>query len=163
MPKKVILCVDDEQIILQSLKAQIKKHFGDRYIYEFAESGDEAWELIEELTKEGIDILLIVSDWLMPNIRGDQFLIKVHQRFPHIVTVMLTGQASEEAIARTNRNQEARTVFLISRSRARARARAGERSIHADWKLITLFCFPLELCPWEPCFSITRPGSVGRL
>ena len=101
MPKKAILCVDDEQIILQSLKAQIKKHFGDRYLYEFAESGDEAWELIEELTDAGIDILLIVSDWLMPNIRGDQFLIDVHQRFPHIVTVMLTGQASKEAIART--------------------------------------------------------------
>jgi len=103
MPKKAILCVDDEQIILQSLKAQIKKHFGDRYIYEFAESGDEAWELIEELSGEGIDILLIVSDWLMPNIRGDQFLIEVHQRFPHIVTVLLTGQASEEAIAHTKK------------------------------------------------------------
>ena len=101
MSKKVILFVDDEKIILQSLKAQIKKHFGTQYVYEFAESGEEAWELIEELNKDGAQILLIVSDWLMPNMRGDELLIQIHQRFPDIVKVMLTGQADETAISRT--------------------------------------------------------------
>lgn len=101
--KKAILCVDDEKIILQSLKAQIKKHFGDRYLYEFAESRDEAWEVIEELHEAGVGILIIVSDWLMPNVRGDEFLIEVHQRFPQIITVMLTGQAHEDAIERTRK------------------------------------------------------------
>ena len=101
MSKKAILCVDDEKIILQSLKAQIKKHFGDRYIYEFAESSDEAWEVIEELYEDGVEILIIVSDWLMPNTKGDEFLIKVHQKFPTIVKVMLTGHATEDAIERT--------------------------------------------------------------
>lgn len=103
MSKKAILCVDDEKIILQSLKAQIKKHFGDRYLYEFAESRDEAWEVIAELDEAGIEILVIVSDWLMPNVRGDDFLIEVHQRFPQIITVMLTGQAHEDAIARAKK------------------------------------------------------------
>jgi CheY-like chemotaxis protein len=101
MTKKAILFVDDEQLILQSLKAQIKKHFGDRYLYEFAESGDEAWEVIEELHEDGRHILMIVSDWLMPNMRGDELLIQVHRKFPNIVNVMLTGQADEAAIART--------------------------------------------------------------
>ena len=62
MSKKTIIFVDDEKIILQSLKAQIKKHFGNQYTYEFAESGEEAWEIIQELHKEGTQILLIVSD-----------------------------------------------------------------------------------------------------
>ena len=101
MGKKAILCVDDEKIILHSLKAQMKKHFGDRFQYEFAQSGDEAWEVIEELHEDGVRILIIVSDWLMPNMKGDDLLIQVHQRYPDIVKVMLTGQADQNAIERT--------------------------------------------------------------
>jgi CheY-like chemotaxis protein len=36
----------------------------------------------------------------MPGIKGDEFLIQVHQRFPSLITVMLTGQADEAAIER---------------------------------------------------------------
>lgn len=101
MSKKAILCVDDEKIVLLSLRDQLNNNFGDRYTYEFAESADEAWEVIEELNEDGVKILVIVSDWLMPNMKGDEFLIKVHQQFPNIVTVLLTGQADETAIERT--------------------------------------------------------------
>ena len=100
MPKHAILFVDDEKMILQSLKTQIKKHFGNRYTYEFAESGNEAWEVIEELHEENVKVLVLVSDWLMPNMKGDELLIQVHQKFPEIVKVMLTGHASEEAVNR---------------------------------------------------------------
>lgn len=100
MSNKVILCVDDEQMVLTSLQHQLQNHFGDRYLYEFAESAAEAWEVIEELDEDGIDVLIIVSDWLMPETRGDEFLIRVHQKFPGIVKVMLTGQADQEAIKR---------------------------------------------------------------
>ena len=103
MPNKAILCVDDERMVLLSLRDQLHRHFGNRYICEFAESGDEALEVIEELNQDGVKILLIVSDWLMPNMKGDEFLIKVHQQFPKILTVLLTGQASEEAIERTQK------------------------------------------------------------
>ncbi len=103
MLKKAILCVDDERIILLSLRDQIKNHFGERYNYEFAESADEALEVIEELHEDGVKILIIVSDWLMPNMKGDEFLIQVHQRFPNIVKVLLTGQADDEAIERTRK------------------------------------------------------------
>ncbi len=98
MLDKAILCVDDEQIVLLSLRDQISKHFGDQYRCEIAESADEAWEIIEELELEKIKILIIVSDWLMPGVRGDDFLIKVHRHFPQIITVMLTGHADKAAI-----------------------------------------------------------------
>lgn len=100
MFKKAILCVDDEIIVLTSLKSQIKKHFGNRYLYEFSESAAEAWEVIEELHDDGIDILVIVSDWLMPKTKGDELLIEIHRKFPDIVTVMLTGHANQQAIDR---------------------------------------------------------------
>ncbi len=96
--KQAILCVDDEQMVLQSLRTQLKNYFNDRFSYEIAENADEAWEVIEDLVSEGVTILLIVSDWLMPGIKGDEFLIAVHRRYPQIVTFMLTGQADEEAI-----------------------------------------------------------------
>lgn len=98
--KATILCVDDEQTVLRSLRGQISQHFGTRYLCEIAESPDEALEIIEELQGDGNPVLTIVSDWLMPHMRGDEFLIQVHQRFPHIITILLTGQANAEAIAR---------------------------------------------------------------
>jgi CheY-like chemotaxis protein len=101
---KAILCVDDERIVLVSLRDQISKHFGDLYQYEVAESADEAWEVIEELCNDDIKVLVIVSDWLMPGMRGDEFLIQVHQRFPSIVTVLLTGHADEAAIERARQH-----------------------------------------------------------
>ncbi|MDJ0572075.1 MAG: response regulator [Pleurocapsa sp. MO_192.B19] len=98
MSELAILCVDDEVVILDSLKEQLKRCFGDQYLYEVAESAEEAWEVIEELQEDEINIIVIVSDWLMPGTKGDEFLIQVHQRFPQLVKVMLTGQANEVAI-----------------------------------------------------------------
>ena len=100
MSNSAILCVDDEAVILDSLKEQLKRQFGDRYIYEVAESAEEAWEVIDELHEDEIEIMVIVSDWLMPGVKGDEFLIRVHQHFPRLITVMLTGQADAEAVAR---------------------------------------------------------------
>ncbi len=100
MPKPVILCVDDEMVILNSLKIQLKKEFGDNYLYEIAENADEAMEIIDEIAEEAGNILVIVSDWLMPGIKGDEFLINVHKKYPKIVKIILTGQADESAIER---------------------------------------------------------------
>lgn len=99
--KPVILCVDDEILVLNSLKIQLKNEFGNAYLYEVAESADEAMEVIEELEATTTPILAIVSDWLMPGIKGDEFLIRVHQRYPHIIKVLLTGQVDDMVIERT--------------------------------------------------------------
>jgi len=96
--KKAIVCVDDESIILESLGEQIKNMFGDEYIYESAENAEEGMEVIKELSEENVEVLVIVSDWLMPGKKGDEFLIDVHNKFPNIVKVLLTGQADEAAI-----------------------------------------------------------------
>ena len=101
MKKPVIICVDDEQTILDSLEIELQKAFNGKYLCEFAESAIEALEIIEELYEAEVKILVIVSDWLMPGMKGDELLIKIHQKYPQIVTVMLTGQADKEAIERT--------------------------------------------------------------
>ncbi len=106
MAKSAILCVDDEEIILDSLREQLEKHFGSNFLYETAENAEEGLEIVEELATEGVKILIIVSDWLMPGIKGDEFLIRVHQKFPSIVKVLLTGQANQEAIRRAENEAE---------------------------------------------------------
>jgi CheY-like chemotaxis protein len=98
-----ILCVDDEAIVLSTLREQLRRNFGDRCLFETAQNVDEAWEVIDELVADGVQILTIVSDWLMPGTRGDEFLIAVHRRFPQVVTVLLTGQADDDAIERARK------------------------------------------------------------
>jgi CheY-like chemotaxis protein len=100
-------------VILMSLREQLNRNFGDRYRYEIAESADEAWEIMEEMYVDGVQILCIVSDWLMPGVRGDEFLIQVHERFPNIVTLMLTGHADEAAIERAR--QQANLYACVSK------------------------------------------------
>lgn len=99
MKKQVILCVDDEKIVLSSLTQELEANFGDKYLYEAAETVIEANELIEEYEKSAeYKVVLVICDWLMPNIKGDEFLIQLYQTHPHIKTIVLTGQANAEAI-----------------------------------------------------------------
>lgn len=100
MGKPTILCVDDEVVILDSLEIQLQNAFKDEYAYEMAESADEALEIIEELEEDESEIIVIVSDWLMPGMKGDEFLIKIHEKFPKVIKILLTGQADEDAIER---------------------------------------------------------------
>ncbi len=100
MPKLSILCVDDEVIILNSLLRQMQAAFGDSYVYETSENAEEALEILEELQAENTDVIVILSDWLMPGMKGDEFLIEVHKKFPNVVKILLTGQADEAAIER---------------------------------------------------------------
>ena len=99
MNKPVILCVDDEPDILNSLKMQLKDEFKNDYFYELAESGDEALDLLKDFQEE-VQVIVVISDWLMPGIKGDELLIKVHQKYPKIIKVMLTGQADAAALQR---------------------------------------------------------------
>jgi len=46
--------------------------------------------------------LIIVSDWLMPGIRGDEF--QSASPLSDIVTVLLTGHADEAAIERARQH-----------------------------------------------------------
>lgn len=109
MSKSAILCVDDEVGVLESLEIELQQAFNGKYLCEFAESA-AALEIIEELCEAEVNILVIVSDWLMPGMKGDE-LLKIHQKYPQIVTVMLTGQADKEAIERT-KNQANLHAFI---------------------------------------------------
>lgn len=99
MSRQVIICVDDERTILRSLKAELQEAVGNDYTIEIAEGGEEALELIEELLEEGDEVILIISDHIMPDMKGDELLKQAHIILPETIKIMLTGQADIGAIA----------------------------------------------------------------
>lgn len=98
MTKQVILCVDDENTVLRSLKAELQEAMGNNYRIEIAQGGEEALELIEELLEDGDEVLVIISDHIMPDMKGDELLRRVHLILPKTIKIMLTGQADIEAV-----------------------------------------------------------------
>jgi CheY-like chemotaxis protein len=96
MKKLAILCVDDERIILDSLRIQIEKNLNNKYIFEYAESAEEAMEVIDDLIQVGIDLLLVISDYQMPGMKGDEFAQTLKTKLPEVNILLLTGQISEE-------------------------------------------------------------------
>ncbi len=94
-----IICVDDEKIVLDSLNSQLTRNLGNSYSYEFAESAEEALEVIDELSSEGGDtIYVVISDWLMPGMKGDELLSKVRSQLANVKTILLTGHADSKVI-----------------------------------------------------------------
>lgn len=96
--KSVILCVDDETIVLKSLVTQLGRIFGEEYIIETAESGEEALEIIEEIQENNETLPLIISDQLMPGMKGNELLKKVHSISANTLKILLTGQADAAAV-----------------------------------------------------------------
>ncbi len=96
--KGVIICVDDELRILQTLGRQLRRNFGKDYKIELANSGAEALSLCAELTAEGLTIPLIISDHHMEKMQGDTLLIELHKLYPKMLKIMLTGQADADSV-----------------------------------------------------------------
>ncbi len=104
MTKPVIICIDDEATVIDSLKIELKKAIGEEFIIETAEGGQDAIELVEELLKEGTEVAVVLSDYIMPDIKGDEVLKRIHFMSPNTLTIMLTGQADLEAIGNAIKN-----------------------------------------------------------
>lgn len=98
--KMAILCVDDEMIILLSLIQELRGAFGDEYVYEKATDAYKAYEIIDDLSLEGIKLILVIADWLMPGIKGDEFLETVKSGHPDVRAIMVTGHADRDVVER---------------------------------------------------------------
>jgi DNA-binding NtrC family response regulator len=87
--KPVIVIVDDEEMVLTSLKSFLALETEYR-VLTFV-SAQEALKYIEDN-----DIDLIISDYLMPEMDGMTFLAKVRTMRPDVPRIILTGYADKE-------------------------------------------------------------------
>jgi len=88
--KHTILCVDDEENILNSLRRLLRK---EGYRLLTALSGAEGLKLLEEN-----DVHLVISDQRMPEISGTEFLARVKDEYPDAIRIVLTGYTEVDSI-----------------------------------------------------------------
>jgi two-component system, probable response regulator PhcQ len=97
-PKKSILIVDDEENVRNALRRALRK---EGYALYFAEGPAVALELLKT---NRVD--LIISDHMMPQMSGIDFLTLVRDRYPDIMRLMITGHADlETAIKAINHGE----------------------------------------------------------
>ena len=98
MIERIVLCVDDEAIILLALQHRLRAALGEGYRCETARSGKDALEYLEGLEASGKELSAVVSDWRMPDMNGDAFLRKVREVRPKARLILLTGYADREQV-----------------------------------------------------------------
>ncbi len=91
--KGIILCVDDEPGVLATLKEQLLADFVSTHEVVTATSGEEALAFVEAARSENEIIELIITDQMMPSMKGDEFLKRVHAILPDTMKILLTGHA----------------------------------------------------------------------
>lgn len=87
--ESVILVVDDDEAVVQSLTALLELETGHRVLSET--SPRRALELVRV---HGVD--LVISDFLMPDLDGIGFLLEVRGLNPESTLILLTGYADKE-------------------------------------------------------------------
>lgn len=90
--KPTVLCVDDEQNVVDSLRLNLRKHFNVLTALSAAEG-------MTVLGKEP-DVAVVVSDMRMPEKDGATFLAEVKNVAPTAVRMLLTGFSDIEAAMR---------------------------------------------------------------
>ena len=89
--RPLILAVDDEQFILNSLQRELKR---EPFEVITAASGPEGLARLEAIEREGQMVSVVVSDYKMPDMDGVEFLEQVKLRWPASQRVLLTAYAS---------------------------------------------------------------------
>lgn len=96
----IILCVDDDSTVLSALRTVMATNFGQNLQVELAESGEEALEIEADLRAQGRELSLVISDFMMPGLRGDELLVRLHERSPNTIKILLTGQSDLSGVKR---------------------------------------------------------------
>lgn len=86
---QTIVIVDDEELVLTSLNSFLSLE--TKYNLKTFTSAKKALEYIK-----GNNVNLVVSDYLMPEMDGISFLIKVRELRPEVPRIILTGYADKE-------------------------------------------------------------------
>jgi two-component system, sensor histidine kinase and response regulator len=98
--KPIVLCIDDDPTVLESLRIELSQVAEGNFFLETAESGVEAIELLDELSQEQRPVAVAIADYIMPGMKGDELLRLIHERSPQTLNILLTGQADIAAVGR---------------------------------------------------------------
>lgn len=97
MPLPIILAVDDEPEVLNSIERDLRQHYGAAFRVMKASSGTQALEAVRELKQRRIPIALFLVDQRMPGMAGTEFLAAALEIYPDARRVLLTAYADTDA------------------------------------------------------------------
>jgi FixJ family two-component response regulator len=101
MYKYAIICVDDDPMINLLLNFQLNKIINSTTTCIETYSNPKELEIkIDDLASNGIETVLLIVDYQMPEMNGDELILNVKKKYPTIPCVMLSGQANKLAINR---------------------------------------------------------------
>jgi thioredoxin reductase (NADPH) len=104
MGKPVILTVDDEPEVLNSIERDLRQHYSETYRVMKASSGEQALDTVRQLKQRGTAVALFVVDQRMPGMTGTQFLEEAIKLYADARRVLLTAYAdTDTAITAINR------------------------------------------------------------
>jgi two-component system, chemotaxis family, chemotaxis protein CheY len=95
MEKINIIVIEDQREVLQAISKDLTV-LESAFLVEECESTAEARQVMEEIDRKGDYVALIISDQVMPNQTGVEFLIEIHNdpRFTGTRKILLTGLAT---------------------------------------------------------------------
>ena len=98
MGKDKILCVDDEEMLVDALKIELVNNISSEIIVETATSAEEALLIVNESLKQGDRFILVISDQKMPGMAGEVLLVRLDKIIPDSLKILLTGYTDIEAV-----------------------------------------------------------------
>ncbi|MGI6086037.1 MAG: response regulator, partial [Acetivibrionales bacterium] len=98
MARDKILCVDDEEMIVDALKIELVNNISPDIHVETATSAEEALQIVNESLKQGDRFILVISDQRMPGMTGEVLLARLDKIIPHSLKILLTGYTNLEAV-----------------------------------------------------------------
>ena len=101
---RTLLCVDDEQRILNALKRLLRN---EGYRILTATSGQEGLDLLKEN-----NVQIVVSDQRMPEMNGTELMAMVKASYPDILRIILTGYTDVDSITESINKGHVYKFFL---------------------------------------------------
>lgn len=98
MNHKIILLVDDEFILIESLRIQLSNILPQHILLESAMSGEEAIQLIDEFDTEKHELLLLICDFHLADMKGTDILRHALKKYPDLRKIILSGQSNAAQI-----------------------------------------------------------------
>jgi DNA-binding NtrC family response regulator len=96
-----ILIVDDEVMLLDSIQIGLQNR---GYRVMTAYSAEQALEYLI-LNRAGLQIDLVVTDYLMPGMNGMEFLTILRKLYPHLPVLFMTAYAETKLVIEALRNR----------------------------------------------------------
>ncbi len=88
---KILLCVDDEILVLNALKRSLRN---EPYELLCAQSAEEAIAILKNK-----QVHIVLTDYRMPNMSGLELIQYIKTHYPQVVNVLLSGYADPDKLS----------------------------------------------------------------